>query len=412
MNAMNDPRATLSLFQPIDPDQEERSLVGSPVVSPRTAAKPVARDLAEILSGTETQLPDQRSASPTKRLNGGFHRAGASKNYGPIRLFDGEEAENETAPKSPEKKTHQRAGAAKNYGPIRLFEDDDEESFKSPEKAPGIKTDSKKYSHFEFGEPDMPPPPKPNAIKKKHASQWDFVDFVTPEKPKPKVRTQEARHFGWSDDEEKSPVQRPIVHQPRPDAETHFEFVDDGTPSQTKKPHHTQKGRQHNDGLGLYKDNVIGDEGDESAEKRKKPLATISGPNVDLGHRHKDFDPQYEFADDSPSVAGAADENVASKKLDDNKAKVLKGLNASWGLYDESPEQTSKKENSQPAGYKTAGNGMGGRKDSQRHWGFGDNNDNVQPEQSKAEKLAAAAAASSNASSKRKGEEVKSLWDF
>ena len=121
------------------------------------------------------------------------------------------------------------------------------------------------------------------------------------------------------------------MHQPRPDAETHFEFVDDGTPvGQKARP--TSKGRQHNDGLGLYRENVLDPEGAADEKKEgaaggaaaaattataaatKKPLATIVNVNVDS--RHRDFDSQFEMTDQSPSVSRVAtnDENGDGKR--------------------------------------------------------------------------------------------------
>jgi hypothetical protein len=399
---------TFSLFQSAAPSEEEPAASnGGPVVSPRASAKPPTRGLEDILAGTEeepVQVSEFRPPpSPRKQANGGAPKAGAGTHFHPIRLFG---------------------------------ENDAPTSVKSPEK---LKADPRKYKHFEFGSDDAQAQASPShTTRAKHASQWDFSDFVTPEKPRAtmKIRTQDARNFGWSDDEvwalnfpsyphaswtyrskqEKSPVHRQIVHHPRPDAETHFEFVDDGTPA-TQKQRPTSKGRLHNDGLGLYRENVLDPEGAADERKEgaaaKKPLTTIVNVNADS--RHRDFDSQFEMTDQSPSVSRVStiDETSGAggvKKLDKNKAKVLKTMSASWQLCDDSPDAVDAKKENIPAsevdkvekGIKTAGNGMGGRRDNERHWGFGDEDDDAKEETTK----------KTAPSGQSQGTEVKSFWDF
>ena len=376
---MSDPRSTLSH---LEENEEERSSFGGPIISPRASARPSSRNLAEILSGNEND-PEGGSGSPLKQPNFGAAKGGAGKNYQPMRLFD-------------EEPDH-----AKNMPPK------------------DIKTDPKKYSHFEFGDGEMGPPPVPSTSggKGKHGSQWDFADFTTPEKPSIKVRTQDARSFGWSDDEaEKSPVRKPVVHHPRPDSETHFDFIDDGV-SAEHKGRNTQKGRQHNNGLGLYKDNVLGGDEDEDEAPTKKPLSTKAGPNagqsVDLAHRGRDFGAHYEIADNSPVVQRTT-KDIADgsaqpppKKMDESRARVLKGMSASWGLYDESPEQASKKENAQPkvTEHKTDRPGRSGRKGTEAQWGHGGEEEGDSPEVSTRKLQSASAAAKQDNGS-------KSFWDF
>lgn len=404
----SEPR-NLSLFETAAPEDESTvSGAGGPIISPRASAKPPSRGLEDILTGGEKEIPppsEFRSPSPKKQLNGngGTQRQGAEKHFHPIRLFD----ENDAPP-----------------------------DLKSPDQ---MKVDSKKYKHFEFGSgEDAMRLSTKQTNKAKHGSQWDFSDFMTPEKPHvAKVRTQDTRNFGWSDDEvqvthgirdlylnrvtdmtqDKSPVRRAIVHHARPDAETHFEFVDDGTPVAVK-PRPSSKGRQHNDGLGLYRDNVLDPEGAEDAAKGgKKPLTTTS-VNVNADSRHRDFDSQFEMIDDSPSVSriGAKDENAQAsaqppKKIDENRAKVLKMMSSSWQTFDDADDTSSSKKENVPAGpsstedkakgIKTAGSGVGGRRDAERHWGFGEDDDFKEEETKKIVP-----------SGQQQGAEVKSFWDF
>lgn len=161
-NAMNDPHATLNLFQPREVNLEETSQP-RPQGARMQSAKPPPRDMSELFVGED-------SATPT--------------------------AANGSSP--------QKRGGGKNYKANRLF-DETEEDMAGATPMSSVKTNAKKYSHFEFGDGEDAPTPKASesqtSKKTKHASQWDFDDFVTPEKTKPKVLGQQVRHFGWSDDE-------------------------------------------------------------------------------------------------------------------------------------------------------------------------------------------------------------------
>jgi hypothetical protein len=169
-----DPHATLSLFGPREAPRSEPESTpkqARPAIAPRSSARPPTRDLTDILAGNESEwVPPsptrQRPVSPRKNSNGGgAQRTGSSKNYHAIRLFDDE-------------------------NPI--------EPGASPEKS--VKTNAKKYKHFEFGDGEGAAETQA-APRSKHASQWDFADFVTPDKPKAKIRAHEVRHIAWSDDE-------------------------------------------------------------------------------------------------------------------------------------------------------------------------------------------------------------------
>jgi hypothetical protein len=380
------------LFKPHDAQAQDNAPRKNSVgIAPRASARPPTRDLTDILSGNDKDIsfqsgsPSMRPPSPRKNTNGG-------------------------APKG---------GAGKNYHDIRLFENNDLlESQKSPDK----KVNPLKYNHFDFGDGEQAPEAKTQAEKSKHASQWNFEDFVTPDKPRMKVQTHNKKNFGWSDDEvrgsrmeatkqsttnavqeaEKSPIQRPIVHAARPDAEHHFEFVDDGTPAAQKEKQPVIGGRSHNAGVGLYRNNVIEDsEGGEEPETAKQPLTTLT--NVNLDNRHKDFDSQFDMIDDSPSVKRTI--GAPAKTADPNQARVIKGLDASWGMYDNSPD--TKKENRQ-RGIKLGGDGMGGHKGQNRHWGFGDDSD---PEEGHSRPVWKERGNNTNTASS-KSAEVKGFWEF
>lgn len=316
-NAMNDPHATLSLFQPRDTNQE--SSLPSRQNAPRMqSAKPPPREYSELFVG-------EGGASPSPSIAGS-----PSKDRIPV-----------------------KSGAGKNYKPSRLF-DEEEEVAPTPMS---VKTHSKKYNHFDLGDDNATPQARETgrpASKSQHQASWGFEDFVTPAKAKPKILGQSVRHFGWSDDEDEgSPVRRPVVHKARPDADPHFEFVDDGTPQADKKAV-PPMGRNQNKGLGLYSDHVVGTNSDDEESTPhgdvKRPVAVVKNEN-----RKKDFGSQWEMNDDSP----AASKNASH--VSKGNPKVSKNLDTNWEMYEQSPDQV-KKENVKTRGINIAGNGMGGRK--------------------------------------------------
>lgn len=157
-HATNDPHATLNLFQARDTDEDTYS--HSKPAAPRAqSAKPKPREMSELFVGEDGGSP------------------------------------------SPQRSTA-KAGSGKNYQASRLFEEEE------PQATPGgVKTNSKKYDHFEIGQgQDDEATPKGQGVSRqsnnnKGQASWNFEDFVTPEKTKPKVLAQAVRHFGWSDDE-------------------------------------------------------------------------------------------------------------------------------------------------------------------------------------------------------------------
>ena len=332
---IKDPHASLDLFT--EKDSEENVRVAQPaLIAPRASAKPADRNYNELFAaGNEDYEPDTKSPSS------------ARKPYTqPI-----------TAPKG--------AGGL-NYQPCRLFDQD------APQDLPAIyKSNPAKYNHFDIGETmdeDHFQHAKPQTTKNvplkaksnKHLSQWDFEDFVTPEKTRHRVRAQDVRHFGWSDDEgEKveTPGKQPKVVQPRPDTKPHFEFNDDLS-SQTP-PNQTagrQKGNAHSTGLGLYQNNLYEDEtNDTKSGHEKEPLSAVT-TNV---RRTKDFDKHWIMSDVATATGDenrplAGDRTKAVQKTDAN-------WDASWGSYDQSPEQNKKGAGAKPL-----------RKGMESHWDFGD----------------------------------------
>lgn len=371
-NATRDPHASLALFAPREKTVVSESL---PVAVARGAsAKPPPRDYHDLFVGNES---DQSPATPA--------RASEAYNASPARPAI----------------TATKAGAGKNYAPSRLFQTDEgEETPLSTRNAPVVEnlhqTNPAKYKHFEFADGSDPQDaPKPTPLKdmkkSKHGSQWNFDDFATPQKAAPgKILRNDVRHWGNEDDEvADSPIKQKQVLQPRKDTQTNIEFQDDGTPEGGNRTVHRARGASQNAGLGLYKNNVYGaEEGVEAGGEDFNRLDTISN----VKDRSKDFDPHFSMSDESPAV------KPTQGHVPEERAKVIKMMDASWNSYDKSPtkenvpSETSKSnvavakeplsESTNMASQRndthkiaTAGDGMGGRKGAGRQWGFGDESD-------------------------------------
>jgi hypothetical protein len=375
-NVTRDPHASLSLFAPRDRNIPE-SLPA--VVAPRASAKPPPRDYHDLFVGNDsdnsaTQTPvQQRSESPSKP-KGGAH---AGKNYAPSRLFDVEEPEVSTTvdPSPPE-------------------EDHSADHF--------YRANAAKYQHFDWADgsdeqQEQEGKQRPlKEVHSKHGSQWKFDDFNTPAKvvPTKVLRTNDVRHWGNSDDEAvDSPIKNKHIPKPRKDAETNFEFRDDGTPEGGRRIVGRPRGAGQNTGLSLYKDNLFGEDGAAIETSEPRPLKPIAN----IKDRHKDFDPHFAMTDvDSPGS------KPTQERIGENKAKVLKMMDANWTASGQSPSQkenvpaspsTSRpnaavkggplteatnlmsNRNDNPKGIIIGGDGMGGKRGTGRQWGIGDDSD-------------------------------------
>ncbi|CBX95409.1 hypothetical protein LEMA_P025610.1 [Plenodomus lingam JN3] len=306
--ATNDPHASLSLFAPREVSEGE-SCSSQPSAPRAQSAKPPPREYSELFVGEDTGSP---SPSP-QRI--------------PV-----------------------KAGSGKNFKASRLFDEDTEED-RIAATPQGVKTNAKKYNHFEFGDGEETPtvrdsaraPPKGT----KSQPSWNFEDFATPEKAETKTQPQAVRHFGWSDDEETSPVRRPIVHKARP-MDPHFDFNDDGTPEAQRKQAST-KGSLGNNGQGLYEDHVTHTTDSRQDRSFKgdghRPLNDVTTA-VENKNRSKDFGAHFDMQDNSPGANA-----LANSKLPSHETRS--SMNTHWGAHQDSPDGR---------GINIAGNGMGGRK--------------------------------------------------
>lgn len=346
-NVTRDPHSSLSLFASREQAAQEQS---PKVIAPRASAvaKPPPRDLTEIFGGgpsdrparpTTTELPTrERSQSPTKHLN----------------------------PKS---------GGNKNYQPIRLFDMDGEDP-STPQKERRYISHPKKYEHFDFGDgsdaQDAARPAPAPRTKSKHGSQWDFDDFNTPAKvvPTKVLGNQEVRHWGEEDSQlQDSPVKREVVNKPRKDAETHFEFVDDGVPTEdTRRLISRPKGTGHNTGLGLYENHLFAEDEASYTEPKQGVLGNIAN----VQGRRKDFDSQFAITDESPSVQEKKSANANQKE---NVGSPIRPATSKGGPLSETTNSQRAGVEKKNQGISIGGDGMGGKKGAGRSWGFGDESD-------------------------------------
>ncbi|KAL8712394.1 MAG: hypothetical protein Q9220_003242 [cf. Caloplaca sp. 1 TL-2023] len=291
-NGKRDPNEVIITSKPAEPKDNATP-------ARRGTAAPPPRDYNELFAGDGASPPraQQKSASPKKHARPGSKDQSSKpppRDYHD--LFVGDDNDRSPSSRARSVSPHKentaiaKAGAGKNFQPMRLFEDIAEQpatpGASSPEKS--RKHHPTTYNHFEFGDgptaadtQPLPARPKTN----KHQSQWGFEDFSSPEKkrvPQKASRSQDVRHFGWGDDENihESPAKHPNVPHPRPDAKPHFELQDNNgsTPKEKRAPGPSHGGANER-GAGLYKDNVFNEES-ASPEKKAHPLATVTNlPN-------------------------------------------------------------------------------------------------------------------------------------
>lgn len=328
VGANGDKHTSLSLFE--KPQARVRSESPTMQVKPTPSAKPPQRDYHDLFAAG-AELPEQgRPASPTKEYTGKL-KSGAGKSYQPIRLFDEDEA-----PKSPPK---------------------------------SLKTDERKYQHFEFGEAEFQPKLPRHT---KGMSQWAFEDFVTPQKPKSKnPPANSQRHIGWSDDEEDA--QQPTVRRehnpkPRPDivASNRALTAENDEPLDVRdlptRPGASSRGK------GMYESNVMdgAEEASGYAEGNKKPLANVTNvnPHAAAAHR-KHFGSQFEIEDDSPADRPTENEGTEAHATAQKKPEAAKRASKHMQRHFEFTDEPSP---ARQRGINIQGDGMGSRKTGEKQW--------------------------------------------
>ncbi|KAJ4271973.1 hypothetical protein NW762_000682 [Fusarium torreyae] len=328
-NAFRDPHASLKLFGPRD---EIEAADPASVVSPYGGgARPRQRSFTEIL-GDEPTSPSagRQNMSPAK--------GGQGKNFQPSRIFDGQEHIEQ--PEEPQPK-------GKRF----------------------IRPNPKKFSHFDFADgsdPQDAPQPGYSVDDKpvsKRNSQWSFQDFTTPQKVKPSrtMRTQDVRHWDTDKDALDATPAQPAA-KPRRDADAHFELLDDGE-RVPQPPRAHPPGFNHNENLGLYKNQLFDK---EEAGKNERALGNITN----VKDRGKDFDHHFDIADKSPAHP--------HERVPEGHKKAVQMMEHNWDTYEKSPASQKENrvtENTDKHKINIAGDGMGGRKGTNRDWLYGETQD-------------------------------------
>ncbi|KAF7557668.1 hypothetical protein G7046_g5989 [Stylonectria norvegica] len=314
-NATRDPHASLQLFG----HRDDIEAPPASVVSPYGGTRPHQRSFTDILGDepTDSGSPTgqrQRSMSPSK--------GGAGKNFQPMRLFDAQQ---------------------------------DQLGDSEPPKGQGfIRPNPNKYSHFDF------------------ADGSDAQDVATPMKKLSKVvRSQDVRHWDTDKDTiDATPAKAGAKgYKSRREAEGHFEMQDDGERvPQQERPGAKPRGQTHNEGLGLYKNQLFDTDDPTSAQDR------ALGNITNLKGRGNDFDPHFNMTDDSP-----ANPNAQRSQHAPEHNKAVKMMEANWGSYEQS--SAGQKENQPFSGdtepqtrIQIAGDGMGGRAGTNRDWLYNETN--------------------------------------
>ncbi len=387
-NILRDPHASLDLFGPREPITG----AAAAVVAPYAGARPRQRDFAEILgdqADDETATPRAAPAVISPYAGARPRERSFTEILGDEPEEDQDAGDGHERPSSPTKAVAPKIGAGKHFQPSRLFDSEGDvesnpttpDKLKSPDRF--YRPHPQKFNHFDFADGTEPQDaPKPGQAvdqmpKTKHNSQWGFEDFNTPAKPAlQKARAHNVRHWGTENDPvEETPVKKPVQVKPRRDAETHFEFRDDGLPGEPRVPTRP-RGTAHNTGLGLYENNLYNEDGSAPGPG---PGQRALGNITNLRDRSKIFDPHFNMTDDSPHHQVSAKPAASEDRM-----KVVKMMESNWASFDESP--AAQKENNLPGGpnggpadghgIQIIGDGMGGKKGgSGRGWGIGDDSD-------------------------------------
>lgn len=313
VSATRDPHASLNLFAARDPTEPAAGDYQGPRHAPRASAKPPPRQYNELFAGD----------SPAADSSSQVRSPSPSKKDGVLL----------------------KSGAGKHYTGNRLFDDNEQSGIaRSPERK---KVFGQKYQHFSFGDgEDVQQNGRPMSGGKgsKHQPTFSFEDFATPPKYSQKVRPHDELHWGSvEEDDPPSPPKRPIVHAARKDADSHFDITDEAQAVDKPKHHH------YDNEMDLYKDSTRV-ENQAGASKADIVKANNS-------RRGNDFGAHYQMTD-SP----VQNENVAP-----NKRATRSDMSQHW-QFEDAPTIENR-------GYKTAGDGMGGRKGGTPAW--------MEPEQEK-----------------------------
>ena len=243
------------------------------------------------------------------------------------------------------------------------------------------------------GEEETSQQQSPAKARAKPQSQLDLGEHLNaPDKPIKNPRNQEVRHFGWGDDDVNvdSPAKHPSIAHARPDANASFDFQDDGTPGEKRRPAGQPRGKGVNNGLGLYQNNLYDDTELPPSPKKNQPLSTVTN----LKERSKDFDAKWGMADATPALTDRTKQDKPASLTKTRSTQPVKPEPDDDEFQHFAPPKTQAQSttsghpasrdqenvafspsNDRPLGVKHGGDGMGGKKGSVRTWGFGDDSD-------------------------------------
>ncbi|KAF3909091.1 hypothetical protein ABW21_db0204508 [Orbilia brochopaga] len=222
-----------------------------------------------------------------------------------------------------------KAGAGKAPGRTFFVGQEIDAAHSTPDRK--VNLNPKKFNHFEFddepaqaNETPKPVAPKRTSIYTKPGSSWDFADFTTPDKRSGKPSARNTRTFTWSDDEDAaSPAPKQaakIAQRKAMETDTHFDIVD---------------------------------------ETPRKPNQPARQPYIRQGN-----ETNFTLTDDSPAHAADKPAGVPAARQ-----TVVKNMEANWS-------NTSPLGEPKPvpnfSGINIGGDGMGGKRGSNRLWDFED----------------------------------------
>lgn len=224
--------------------------------------------------------------------------------------------------------------------------------------------------------------------------------------------------------EQPSPYKRPIVHAPRPDAGAHFKLADEQSPL----PQRQVKDMRPD----AFANNFKAEGGMLTANQREPLTTNANSSNI---RRGPDINSHYTSTDASP--VASHDENARQDDFrqggrNTKSSARTQNDKSHWGM-DSTPEKVGKiyktagdgmggrkdadrswmtgdeQPVAEPKIYKTYGNGMGGRRDAAPSWSWGDRDDEVEEQQSKTQKIYKTAG---DGMGSRKAAELASDHDF
>jgi hypothetical protein len=319
------------------------------VVSPYAGSRPAQRSFTDILGD------DQPDAQPTAVVS---PYAGAKRQQRTFEEILGNEEDDEQGPPSPsagrgrsDSSNKAKGGSNKNFAPNRLFDGvehrEEEDDDKEATLQRFYRPDPSKYNHFDFA--DGPDP--------------DETTQPAPPRENGKKHKSEAN---WSFDDFETPAKPQLSKAYQQTRDTrHWDLQDESVTQETPHYRAPPAGKPRPDANTHFD------------EPTAAPLSNITN----IKDRQKAFDPQYAIADKSPALKENASRNPAPEadmvrnehgiNIAGDGMGGRKGTDRSWMIGGEEPEPPKEK-------IVIAGDGMGGRKGTDRSWMTG-GDDEPQP---------------------------------